>query len=115
MRLRFAVVFERLPNNYGAYVPDLPGCISTGETWDEMQQMIREAISFHIEGMLEDGEPVPESRTSVQEAMSYHAGLLSENGWQVRNRTRPSRWSRWKYKLDRPVQSRLERAVRKGL
>ena len=80
MRLRYAVVFERLPGNYGAYVPDLPGCISTGETWDEMQQMIREAISFHIEGMLEGGEPVPESRMSVQEAMSYHAGLLSENG-----------------------------------
>ena len=80
MRLRFAVVFERLPNNYDAYVPDLPGCISTGETWDEMQQMIREAISFHIEGMLEDGEPVPESRMSVQEAISYHSGLLSENG-----------------------------------
>ena len=80
MRLSYAVVFERLPNNYGAYVPDLPGCISTGETWDEMQQMIREAISFHIEGMLEDGEPVPESRMSMQEAMSYHAGLLSKNG-----------------------------------
>lgn len=45
-----------------------------------MQQMIREAISFHIEGMLEDGEPVPEARMSVQEAMSYHAGLLSEDG-----------------------------------
>ena len=37
MRLRYAVVYQRLPNNYGAYVPDLPGCISTGETWDEMQ------------------------------------------------------------------------------
>ena len=80
MKLSYAVVFERLPGNYGAYVPDLPGCISTGETWDEMQRMIREAISFHIEGMLEDGEPVPGARMSVQEAMSYHAGLLSESG-----------------------------------
>ena len=83
MRLRYAVVFERLPDNYGAYVPDLPGCISTSETWNEMQQMIREAISFHIEGMLEDGEPVPEARMSVREAMTYHAGLLSENGGAV--------------------------------
>ena len=55
MKLSYVVVFERLPGNYGAYVPDLPGCISTGKTWDEMQQMIREAIVFHIEGMMGDG------------------------------------------------------------
>lgn len=80
MKLGYAVVFERLPNNYCAYVPDLPGCISTGDTWDEMQQMIREAISLHVEGIPEDGEPVPEPRMSVQEAASYHAGLPSEDG-----------------------------------
>ena len=80
MKLSYAVVFERLPNNYGAYVLDLPGCISTGKIWDEMQQMIREAIVFHIEGMMEDGEPVPKPRMSPQEAMACHSDLLSEDG-----------------------------------
>ena len=80
MKLSYAVVFERLPNNYSAYVPDLPGCISTGDTWDEMQQMIREAIVFHIEGILEDGEPVPEPRMSAEEAMGCHTELLAEEG-----------------------------------
>ena len=52
MRLKYAVVFERSPNNYGAYVPDLPGCISTGDDWEHMQEMIKEAITFH--------KPLPE-------------------------------------------------------
>ena len=59
MKLRYAVVFEQTPNNYAAYVPDVPGCVSTGKTWDEMLAMIREALAFHIEAMLEDGEPLP--------------------------------------------------------
>ncbi len=80
MKLSYAVVFERLPNNYGAYVPDLPGCISTGDTWDEMQQMIREAIVFHIERTMEDGEPVPAPRMSAEEAMGCHTGLLADEG-----------------------------------
>ena len=52
MKRKYAVVFERSPNNYGAYVPDLPGCVSVGDTWEEMQAMITEAITFHIEDML---------------------------------------------------------------
>ena len=80
MKLSYAVVFERLPNNYCAYVPDLPGCISTGDTWDEMQQMIREAIVFYIEGIMEDGEPVPELRMCAEEAMVCHTDLLAEEG-----------------------------------
>lgn len=53
MKLKYVVVFEQTPNNYSAYLPDLPGCVSTGKTWEEMQEMIREAVPFHIEGMLE--------------------------------------------------------------
>ena len=49
MKLAYAVVFERTPSNYAAYAPDLPGCISTGRTWEEMQWMIREAITVHLE------------------------------------------------------------------
>jgi predicted RNase H-like HicB family nuclease len=61
--MTYAVVIEKSENNYSAYVPDLPGCISVGDTLEEVQQMIREAIEFHIEGMQEDGEPVPEPTT----------------------------------------------------
>ena len=75
MKLTYAVVFERAPNNYAAYVPELPGCISTGKDWNEMQWMIREAIEFHIEGMIEHGELVPEPTMSIRDAMEYHLSL----------------------------------------
>ena len=62
---RYAVVIESGPNNLSAYVPDLPGCITTGRTFEEIEQNIREAIELHLEGMMEDGEPIPEPTTSV--------------------------------------------------
>ena len=61
--MRYAVVIEKAENNYSAFVPDLPGCISTGRTLEEVRANIRDAIDFHIEGMREDGEPVPEPTT----------------------------------------------------
>jgi predicted RNase H-like HicB family nuclease len=61
--MKYAVVFEKAENNYSAYVPDLPGCISTGKTLDETRRNIREAIEFHMKGMLEDGDPIPEPTT----------------------------------------------------
>ena len=57
--MKCAVVFEATENNYAAYVPDLPGCVATGETRDEVEAHIREAIAFHIEGMRAEGEPIP--------------------------------------------------------
>ena len=71
MKLEYAVVFERGQRNYSAYVPDLPGCITTGGTWEEMQEMIREAIAFHIEGMMMDGDPVPQPMISVEDAVAH--------------------------------------------
>lgn len=56
----YAVLYERGERNWSAYVPDLPGCVATGTTREETEQHIREAISFHIEGLKIDGEPVPE-------------------------------------------------------
>ncbi len=79
MKLKYAVVFEQTPNNYGAYVPDVPGCISTGKTWDEMQAMIREALTFHIEAMLEDGDPLPEPKMSIEDAIAYHNEPIPED------------------------------------
>ena len=63
MTLEYAVVFERTPNNYSAYIPDLPGCVTTGQTLEEVENNIREAIVFHIESLREYGESVPEPRT----------------------------------------------------
>ena len=59
--MRYAVVIEKAGNNYGAYVPDLPGCVATGATIEETEAEIRSAIAFHIEGMIEDGLPIPPS------------------------------------------------------
>lgn len=59
--MRYAVVIEKAGNNYGAYVPDLPGCVATGNTIEETEAEIRAAIALHIEGLIEDGLPVPPS------------------------------------------------------
>jgi len=79
MKLTYAVVFEQTPNNYAAYVPDVPGCVSTGESWDEMLAMIREALVFHIEAILEDGELLPEPKMSIDEAIAYHSEPIAED------------------------------------
>lgn len=57
--LRYAIVIEKAEGNYSAYVPDLPGCVATGATVPAVEEGIREAIRFHIEGLKEDGLPVP--------------------------------------------------------
>ncbi|MFN7937112.1 MAG: type II toxin-antitoxin system HicB family antitoxin [Bryobacteraceae bacterium] len=62
---KYAVVIEQGPDNLSAYVPDLPGCVTTGKTIAEIERNIREAIELHLEGLLEDGDPIPEPSTSV--------------------------------------------------
>ncbi|HVN78053.1 MAG TPA: type II toxin-antitoxin system HicB family antitoxin [Terriglobia bacterium] len=63
--MEFAIVIEKAEHNYAAYVPDLPGCIATGETLEETEQRIREAILFHIQGLREDGQPIPQPTSRV--------------------------------------------------
>ena len=53
--MRYAIVIEKAEANYGAYVPDLPGCVATGNTLEETRREIQEAIAFHLEGMRADG------------------------------------------------------------
>ena len=77
------MVYEQAPHNYGAYVPELPGCIATGKGWQEIQTMIREASVFHIEGLIESGDPIPDPQMSVGEAMTYHIASLSDAGESV--------------------------------
>lgn len=63
--MKYAIVIESAENNFSAYVPDLPGCIATGKTVEETEQLIREAIEFHIEGLREDNQPVPAPSSRV--------------------------------------------------
>ena len=68
--MRFAVVIEKANDNYSAYVPDLPGCVATGDTVEAVEREIRSAIRFHIEGLKTDGleVPVPTSIADYVEA-----------------------------------------------
>jgi predicted RNase H-like HicB family nuclease len=60
MSVKYTVIFERAEHNWAAYVPDLPGCISTGQTLEATENNIREAIEGHLQALREFGEPVPE-------------------------------------------------------
>jgi predicted RNase H-like HicB family nuclease len=62
---KYAVVIEEGEHNLSAYVPDLPGCVTTGRTVEEIERNIREAIELHVAGLREDGEVIPEPHTSV--------------------------------------------------
>lgn len=64
--MRYAVVIEKAEGNYCAYVPDLPGCIATGATIEEAEQLIREAIEYHLQGLREDGLPIPQAASHVE-------------------------------------------------
>ena len=64
--MRYAVVVEKGETSFGAYVPDLPGCIATAPTRKELERRIRAAIALHLEGMAEDGIPAPEPSAQVE-------------------------------------------------
>lgn len=64
--MRYMVVVERGGEGFGAYVPDLPGCIAAGETREEVLLLIREAIELHLEAMREEGSAVPEPSSSSE-------------------------------------------------
>jgi predicted RNase H-like HicB family nuclease len=64
--MRYTVVIEAGETGFGAYVPDLPGCIAAGATREEVVRLIQEAIEFHIEGLKADGEQIPEPTSSIE-------------------------------------------------
>jgi predicted RNase H-like HicB family nuclease len=67
--MKYAIVIEKAEgSNYSAYVPDLPGCVAAADTLEEVKQLMREGIVFHLEGMREDGLPIPEATTQVDYA-----------------------------------------------
>lgn len=64
--MRYLVVVEKGPESFGAYVPDLPGCIAAGDSREEVLKLIREAIEFHLEGLKEDGQAIPSPSSSSE-------------------------------------------------
>lgn len=66
MTMRYAVVIEKADGNYSAYVPDLPGCVATGDTPEQAEREIRDAIRFHLDGLKEDGCQAPEPQAVLK-------------------------------------------------
>jgi predicted RNase H-like HicB family nuclease len=64
--MQYAVIIEHGDSSFGAYVPDLPGCVAVGESEEEVRRLIAEAIDFHIEGLIEDGEPIPHPHSRIE-------------------------------------------------
>ena len=64
--MRYAVIIEKGPKSYGAYVPDLPGCVAASDSRDEVMSLIQEAMEFHIEGLKQEGFPVPAPSSAVE-------------------------------------------------
>jgi predicted RNase H-like HicB family nuclease len=65
--MKYTVIIERGAHSYGAYVPDLPGCVAVADTENEVRELIKEAIEFHIEGMKLDAIKIPKSKTKTFE------------------------------------------------
>ncbi len=64
--MRYAVIVEEGETSFGAYVPDLPGCVAVAETRGEVLRLIEEAIEFHVAGLRQDGQPIPEPSSSIE-------------------------------------------------
>lgn len=64
--MQYTVIIEKGETSFGAYVPDLPGCVAVGETREEAKQLIQEAIEFHLEGMKQEGLNIPEPASTSE-------------------------------------------------
>jgi len=64
--MRYAVIVEEGETSFGAYAPDLPGCVAVAETRDEVLRLIEEAIEFHVEGLRQDGQSITEPSSSIE-------------------------------------------------
>ena len=64
--MRYLVVVEKSEDSYGAYVPDLPGCIAAADSRDAVLRLIRQAVELHIEGLVAAGDPIPEPSSQAE-------------------------------------------------
>ena len=65
--MKYVAIIVKTGNGYSAYLPDIPGCIAAGDTFEETRDLIQEAAVFHFEGTVEDGDPIPEPVTAAVE------------------------------------------------
>lgn len=64
--MKYLIVIEKAGKNYSAYIPDVPGCVATGKTPEEVKQTIKEALEFHLEGLAEDGMKAPKAAAQAE-------------------------------------------------
>lgn len=64
--MKYAIIIEKAENNYSAYAPDVPGCVAAGDTFEEVKQLMQEALEFHFEALQMDSLPIPESTSQVE-------------------------------------------------
>jgi predicted RNase H-like HicB family nuclease len=76
--MRYTVIIEKGPTSYGAYIPDLPGCIAAGDTFAETEELIRQAVIGHVELMAEHGETIPEPRSAAVDVEVRAPGTSQE-------------------------------------
>lgn len=74
--MQYLAVIEKTSNNFSAYLPDIPGCVATGATMDEVKFNLRKAMEMHIRGLREDGEPIPRAESKAE----YLAVIEMGNG-----------------------------------
>ena len=90
--MKYAVVIEKTGNGYSAYVPDLPGCVAAADTRADTEQMIREAVGYHLEMLREHGEPVPEPQaTTALSSRSKANASARHRCWRRRSLSTPER------------------------
>jgi len=82
--MEYLVIYEKGPTSWGAYVPDLPGCVAAGETQEEVRELIEGAIDLHLRGMREDGDPFPEPTA----AAAGFVDTTRRSGWAGRTPAR---------------------------
>ena len=76
--MKYVAIVAKTGNGYSAHLPDLPGCIAAGDTFEETSQLIREAANYHVEMMAEDGETIPEPKTAAIEVDVPVPGVSEE-------------------------------------
>ena len=64
--MRYAVIYEKGPTSYGAYLPDLPGCVAAAKTLEVTKRLIREAVALHLDGLRSDGDPIPPPTSTAE-------------------------------------------------
>lgn len=100
---RYVVIIEKGPRNYGAYAPDVPGCVTTGKTFEETQILIEEALILHLQGLAEDHEPIPETISEAVYITVPEPKLRTQESPDPRQLTDGELWDRVRDLKGKPV------------